>query len=74
MIELSNLEEDEMDMVELADDTMKRCFRSGEKVERDRIRRELWAWLVGDVEPRDAGLYNHRRIVDEIKRICPEEE
>jgi hypothetical protein len=38
MIELSNLEEDEMDMVELADETMKRCFRSGERMERDRIR------------------------------------
>ena len=41
--------------------------------ERAGIRQELWAWLVGDIDPKDAGLVNGRRIVDEINRICPEE-
>jgi len=41
--------------------------------ERASIRRELYDWLVGDIDPRDAGLYNSRRIVDEINRICPKE-
>lgn len=39
--------------------------------ERARIRRELRAWLIGDLLPEDAGLVNGRRIVDEIDRICP---
>jgi hypothetical protein len=39
--------------------------------ERRRIRQELTSWLVGDGDPRDAGLVGGRRIVDEIDRICP---
>lgn len=41
--------------------------------ERARIREELEAWLIGRIDPRDAGLYNSRRIVDEIERICSKE-
>lgn len=41
--------------------------------DRDRIRTELTAWLIGDIDPRDAGLINGRRIVDEIDRICQKE-
>lgn len=39
--------------------------------ERARIRGELVNWLIGRVDPRDAGLVNGRRIVNEIDRICP---
>lgn len=38
---------------------------------RAQIKQELRAWLIGRVDPRDAGLVNGRRIVDEIERICP---
>lgn len=41
--------------------------------ERERIRAELIDWLVGYLDPRDAGLVNGRRIMDEIDRICPKE-
>lgn len=44
----------------------------GEIVERARIRRELLAWLVEPLGPKDAGLACGRRIVDEINRIAPE--
>lgn len=48
-------------------------FVEGAKRERARIREELEEWLIGRIDPRDAGLYNSRRIVDEIDRICPRE-
>lgn len=38
--------------------------------ERERIRAELIDWLIGRLDPHDAGLINGRRIVDEIDRIC----
>lgn len=42
--------------------------------ERERIRAELIDWLIGPhLDPKDAGLINGRRIVDEIDRICPKE-
>lgn len=41
--------------------------------ERARIRRAMEEWLIGDIDPHDAGIFNGRRIVSEIDRICPEE-
>lgn len=41
--------------------------------ERQRTRRKLADWLIGNLDPHDAGLINGRRIVDEIDRICPKE-
>lgn len=41
--------------------------------DRNHIRLELINWLIGDIDPKDAGLINGRRIVDEIDRICPKE-
>lgn len=46
--------------------------RQATTAERRRIRRELLAWLVGDLGPQDAGIVAGRRVVDEIDRICPE--
>lgn len=42
----------------------------GIKEERARIKRELEEWMIGDFPREDAGLYNSRRIVNEIERIC----
>jgi hypothetical protein len=47
------------------------CLAAREK--RARIRRELLDWMVGDLDPADVGLFNGRRVVAEIDRICPEE-
>lgn len=47
--------------------------RIGAADERKRIREELEEWLIGDIDPLDAGLMNGRRIVAEIERICPKE-
>lgn len=48
-------------------------YAQGIEDERDRIRTELIDWLIGDIDPKDAGIVNSRRIVDEIDRICPKE-
>lgn len=47
--------------------------QTGKQEERDRVRTELIDWLVGRIDPKDAGLINGRRIVTEIDRICPKE-
>lgn len=46
----------------------------GAVAERLRIRRDLLDWLIGRIDPRDAGLVNGRRITAEIDRIAPEEQ
>lgn len=46
---------------------------TGQRAASARIRRELLAWLIGQLDPADAGLINGCRITDEIARICPEE-
>lgn len=48
-------------------------YAQGIEDERARIRTELIDWLIGDIDPKDAGIINSRRIVDEIDRICPKE-
>lgn len=42
--------------------------------ERAHIRFQLVDWLIGRVDPRDAGLVNGRHIIDEINRICSKAE
>lgn len=61
------------DMLNCAQEERARGQIEGAVAERARIRRELEEWLIGNSDPRDAGLINSRRIVEEIKRICPEE-
>lgn len=47
----------------------RRVFRR----ERAHIRQELIGWMVGNLDLADVGLFNRRRVVAEIDRICPEE-
>lgn len=61
------------DQCDRYNDTRSGCETDIRFDETQRIRLELIDWLIGRINPKDAGLINGRRIVDEIDRICPKE-